>query len=357
MVVDEYIPGILAGEKPVFQGVDVAKAAAAIPVEMPNQASFREEVKPYRGLLFLSANSSEELRKALVEVIERVKNGANPPSGVPSPSDLEKNERIAIDYGDKEEFLKRAERALKGFDAEGSSWNALIAHGVFHGVGKVGKVAFLFPGQGSQYVNMLKDLCEVEPIAAQTFAEADRVMEPILGRPLTSFIYVNGDETAIAEAEKALRNTEITQPAMLTANVALLRLMERFGFEPDMVIGHSLGEYAALVAAGVLTFAEALEVVSARGQEMKKVSWDDNGCMAAVSAPIEKVESILQAIDGYVVIANINSPMQSVIGGQRMRLKKPWQLLLRRVSRGRKSPCRMHSIPKSSRRRVDHCGR
>ena len=132
---------------------------------------------------------------------------------------------------------------------------------------------------------------------------------------MTSFIYVDGDEASLAEAEKSLRNTEITQPAMLTANVAMLRLMDHFGFRPDMVTGHSLGEYAALVAAGVLSFAEALEVVSARGREMKKVSMDDNGCMAAVSAPIEEVEKVLKTIDGYVVIANINSPLQCVIGG------------------------------------------
>ncbi|TLN17874.1 acyltransferase domain-containing protein, partial [bacterium] len=172
-----------------------------------------------------------------------------------------------------------------------------------------------FPGQGSQYVNMLKDLCEVEPLAAETFREADEVMTPILGRPLTSYIYVDGDPERIAQAEAALKNTEITQPAVLTANVALLRLMKKFGFEPDLVIGHSLGEYAALVAAGVLTFAEALEVVSARGREMAKVSMADNGCMAAVSAPLAEVERILKTIDGYVVLANINSPQQSVIGG------------------------------------------
>ena len=91
--------------------------------------------------------------------------------------------------------------------------------------------------------------------------------------------------------------------------------MNKYGFEPDMVIGHSLGEYAALVAAGVMTFPDALEVVSARGREMTRIKMDDNGCMAAVSAPLEKIEEVLASIDGYVVIANINSPIQSVIGG------------------------------------------
>jgi len=316
MIVDEYVPGILTGQPHAYPGIEVAKAAISLPVESP-APSEAAVVKPYRGLLFLSAATPAELREALTAVIAKVKEGAQPPSGVPTPAELARPERIAIDYADKDEFIKRAERALKGFDAApgANPWTALVAHGVFRGSGEPGKVAFLFPGQGSQYVNMLKDLCAVEPLAADTFAEADRIMEPILGKPLTSFIYVDGTEEALAEAEKALRNTEITQPAMLTANVALLRLMNKFGFQPDMVIGHSLGEYAALVSAGVLTFAEALEVVSARGQEMKKVSWDDNGCMAAVSAPIAEVEKILSKIEGYVVIANINSPMQSVIGG------------------------------------------
>ena len=94
-------------------------------------------------------------------------------------------------------------------------------------------------------------------------------------------IYAEGDEDSIKAAEVELKNTEITQPAVLTTNIAMLRLLNQVGFYPDMVIGHSLGEYAALVAAGVLTFAEALEVVSARGREMSKVSMEDNGCMAA----------------------------------------------------------------------------
>ena len=212
--------------------------------------------------------------------------------------------------------MKRAEKALGALDNTASgAWAALQGQGIYRGSGTAGKVAFLFPGQGSQYVNMLRDLRDSEPVVAATFQEADEVMTPILGRTLTSYIYVDGDDESLAQAEKDLKNTAITQPAMLTANVALLRVMEKYGFKPDMVTGHSLGEYAALVAAGVLTFAEALQVVSARGREMAKVSMEDNGCMAAVSGPLAKVEELLKTVDGYVVIANINSPVQSVIGG------------------------------------------
>ena len=122
-------------------------------------------------------------------------------------------------------------------------------------------------------------------------------------------------EEELKEAEQQLKDTTITQPAMLTADVAVLRVLNKYGVEPDFVIGHSLGEYAALVAAGVLTFAEALEVVSARGREMSKIKVDDPGCMAAVSAPLEKVEEVIKSIDDYIVIANINSPVQCVLGG------------------------------------------
>ncbi|HZW03473.1 MAG TPA: acyltransferase domain-containing protein, partial [Anaerolineaceae bacterium] len=217
---------------------------------------------------------------------------------------------------DGPELVKRLEKTLKTFELDTpSAWQALTAQGVYRGSGAAAKVAFLFPGQGSQYANMFRDLAELEPVVAETYREADAVMTPILGRSLTSYIFADGDEEAIKQAEIALKNTTITQPAVLTANVAMMRLLGKFGFKPDMVIGHSLGEYAALVAAGVLSFAEALEVVSARGREMSKISVADNGCMAAVSAPLPEVERILKTIDGYVVIANINSPLQCVIAG------------------------------------------
>ncbi|NIQ28609.1 MAG: acyltransferase domain-containing protein, partial [Gammaproteobacteria bacterium] len=98
------------------------------------------------------------------------------------------------------------------------------------------------------------------------------------------------DEKLIAKADKALRQTEITQPAMLAADCALTELLDAYGVRPDMVMGHSLGEYAALVQAGVLSLAEALEAVSARGREMAHVAVDDNGKMAAVFAPLADIQ-------------------------------------------------------------------
>ena len=95
----------------------------------------------------------------------------------------------------------------------------------------------------------------------------------------------------------------------------MTRLLAAYGIQPDMTMGHSVGEYGALVAAGALPFEDALEAVSARGREMTRVSVGRQRPMAAVFAPIAEIERILKTIDGYVVIANINSNSQAVIGG------------------------------------------
>jgi acyl transferase domain-containing protein len=102
---------------------------------------------------------------------------------------------------------------------------------------------------------------------------------------------------------------------VLATDLAMTRLLAAYGIRPDMTMGHSLGEYGALEAAGALPFADALEAVSARGREMTRVSMADNGKMSAVFAPIPEIERILKTVDGYVVIANLNSDRQAVIGG------------------------------------------
>ena len=287
-----------------------------IPVAVIQGSQTVEGVRPYQGLFFASADTPAELKTLLENAIQNLSNGSYVDSGCPGAEELGKGERLAIDYATREELGKRLEKALSGLANESAgAWKALQAHGVYRGSGSAGKVAFLFPGQGSQYVNMFKDLHETEPVVKETFDEADRIMTPILGRSLTSFIYTDGSEEELAQAEKELKNTQITQPAMLTANVAVMRVLQKYGVKPDMVMGHSLGEYAALVAAGVLTFEEALQVVSTRGRAMSQVQMEDKGCMAAVSAPLAKVEEVLKSINEYVVIANINSPVQSVLGG------------------------------------------
>ena len=145
---------------------------------------------------------------------------------MPADSDLRAPQRLALDYADAADLADKAAKALRALAADqAAAWKALRAQGIFRGHGPAPKVAFLYTGQGSQYVNMLRPLCAAAPLVAETFAEADRVMTPLLGKPLSEFIFVDQDDSAaVARAEEDLRQTAITQPpAVADAEARLLR--------------------------------------------------------------------------------------------------------------------------------------
>ena len=318
VVLEEYIPGMIRTEPQRYQGVEVPNPGGGSGSGHYTAPAKVAQKPPLRGILALGADTPAELSARLDEVLRKVQEGWTPPVAAPGPADLRKAERLVIDFADHADLLDKLNKAKKaaGLNAP-AAWKPLAAQGIFRGSGKVpGKVAFLFPGQGSQYLNMGRELAKVSPAVAAVFAEADRVMTPILGRPLTDYLFLDSDDPQrIKEAERALMQTAITQPAMLTLDIALLTLLAEYGIKPDMVMGHSLGEYGALVAAGIMPFAEALEAAAARGAEMTRVSVEDNGWMAAVMAPLDVIQSTLQEVDGYVIPANLNSYSQAVIGG------------------------------------------
>lgn len=168
------------------------------------------------------------------------------------------------------------------------------------------KIALIFPGQGSQVVGMGKDLAEKYPVARQTFAEADEA----LGYKLS--------QSCFEGPEDQLRLTEITQPAILTASIAALRVLETQMPKPAFVAGHSLGEYSAHVASGTFSFADAVRTVRNRGKYMQEAVPVGVGAMAAIlGMNLEKVTEVcLDAAQGEVCApANINSPEQIVISG------------------------------------------
>lgn len=288
-----------------------------------------ERKAPYGGLVVLGASDEAGLCARLDALLAAAQAGNTPVSRTPTVDDLAAPERIVIDFDSADELVERTERARKALDADmlaagpAGDWARLEGRGVYRGRGVPGKVAFLFSGQGTQYINMLRELRDVDPVVAQTFAEADAVMAPIWGRPLSEFIFVDSDDKAVLEAaEEALRDTRITQPAVLAVDMALYRLLLSYGIEPDLVVGHSLGEYAALVAAQALTFEAALRIVSTRGKAMAEVAQADNGTMAAIMTPLEEVARILAAVEGYVIVCNINSRSQVVIGGETAAVEK-----------------------------------
>ena len=272
---------------------------------------------PLRGAAVVGGADDAEVAAQLERLGAEASAGRVPAPAAPDPALAGAAVRVAIDYADAGDLAAKAGKAVQALrGGNPAMWKILRAQGVFVGRGAPGKVAFLYTGQGSQYVNMLRDLRQREPLVAATFDEADRVMAPLLGKPLTEYIFAdNADEATAQRLEQQLMQTEITQPAVLTTDLALTRMLDAYGVRPDMVMGHSLGEYGALVAAGALSFDAALEAVSARGREMANLAVGDNGAMAAVLAPLAEIERIVAETDGYVVVANINSTGQAVIGG------------------------------------------
>lgn len=162
--------------------------------------------------------------------------------------------------------------------------------------------AFVFPGQGAQYVGMGKPLFEKSPEAKKLFTQANE----ILGFAITDVMFDGPEE--------AQRQTKVTQPAVFLHSVILARLFPNF--KPDMVAGHSLGEFSALVASGALSFEDGLRLVSARAQAMQAACELEPSTMAAIiGLPDEKVEEICNGISEIVVPANFNCPGQLVISG------------------------------------------
>lgn len=177
--------------------------------------------------------------------------------------------------------------------------------------------AYVFPGQGAQFVGMGKDLYDNSALAKEMFEKANE----ILGFRITDLMFEGTDED--------LRQTKVTQPAIFLHSVILAKTLGE-DFQPQMVAGHSLGEFSALVAAGALSFEDGLRLVSARAMAMQKACEAAPSTMAAVlNLADDKVEEICASIDGEIVVcANYNCPGQLVISGTEAGIDKACELLL-----------------------------
>ncbi|MCX7918713.1 MAG: ACP S-malonyltransferase [bacterium] len=182
------------------------------------------------------------------------------------------------------------------------------------------KLAFIFPGQGSQSVGMGKDFYDSSPTAREIFESANR----ILGWSLT--------DVCFSGPEEKLKQTEFAQPALFTVGYIAFQLLVDQGVHPAVVAGHSLGEYTALAAAAVLSFESALKLVAERGRLMQRAGTDNPGSMAAVLSLTEsEVQEICRQAEsagtGYVGVANYNCPGQIVISGSVASVAKAIELI------------------------------
>ncbi|WP_246844568.1 type I polyketide synthase, partial [Hydrocoleum sp. CS-953] len=207
------------------------------------------------------------------------------------------NHRLAVVAQNQTELVEKLGEFKPEEQAEGISTGKLLINAT------APKVAFLFTGQGSQYINMGKELCEQAPVFQAALDECEEILAELGVDSILEIIYPDGETSPIDQ-------TAYTQPAIFAIEYALAKLWESWGITPDVVMGHSVGEYVAATVAGIFSLEDGLKLITARGRLMQQLP--PGGEMVAVMASESKVKKLLTPYTDKVAIAAINGPKSVV---------------------------------------------
>src|ERR1035438_7990881 len=231
--------------------------------------------------------------------------------GVASPSAQTRLAIVATSPEDLRAKLAKAKTALESKQPLNDPQGIYLAFGPPRG-----KVAFLFPGQGSQKTHMLRDLALTFPEFRASLEQAEQSLAGRFPKKLSAYIYPPPAFSPEQEKQQSLEITDtvVAQPALGVVEIGLCHTLDRLGVRPDMPAGHSYGEYVALAAAGVISDIALFELSESRGRAIKDTTHEEAGTMAAVSADAETITKALDGMEG-ITLANHNSPRQTVISG------------------------------------------
>lgn len=279
-------------------------------------------------VVFLSGNSPEALKSAYRAFIENGKEVSFEEAVYRNNTAIScDNEwRVAICAGSAEQLEEKWRFVLEyiGGDKQKEA-DALNLKGIYIGRGQMAepsKTAFMFPGQGSQYPNMLKELYNTYPAIKAFYMKADTLWREKYSDSVLPLIFNEGEGQ-----EAVLKNTRNTHPTMFFSNMGAYILLCDAGIKADYMIGHSLGEITSLYASGMVDLRSAIKIVGERGFALDSLDENARGCMVSIKENAEKVAEIIKANGLRASIANINSPEQTVVGGETQEINRLMEFL------------------------------